>query len=207
MPPIVVHQDKEYSQYLHQNIPLEWKFHHTPYGYMDRYQWLKTMSNFSNICGASPINNQIILFDGHDSQFDDCYPKQMQRKKIEPLILKAVDSINDQPKDNGPNKKLKALCNTSEAKWMLNCGTLRFQPYHMNSVLVETQEAFTISADNNIRDSFAKTRLLPSALPTLKQIHMHVQPPSKHPQKASIRFQKTNLHLFSCLIQRPTTLR
>ena len=43
---------------------------------------------------------------------------------------------------------------------MLKYGTMRFQPHHMNSVLVETWEAFTVSSGNIIRDSFAKTHLL-----------------------------------------------
>ena len=60
--PIVVHQSTEYSEYIHFNIPLERTFHHTTYGYIDRGGWLKVMTKFSNICGASPVNNQIIFF-------------------------------------------------------------------------------------------------------------------------------------------------
>ena len=71
MPPIVVHQSKEYSQGIHHNTPLDWTFHHTPSGYIDRYGWLKAMTQFSNICGASPVNSQIIFFDGHNSYFYD----------------------------------------------------------------------------------------------------------------------------------------
>ena len=37
----------------------------------------------------------------------------------------------------------------------------------MNSVLVETWEAFTVSAGNIIVDSFAKTRLLPLSPPNM----------------------------------------
>ena len=43
---------------------------------------------------------------------------------------------------------------------MLKYGNMSFQPHHVNSILVETWEAFTVSAGNIIRDSFAKTRLL-----------------------------------------------
>ena len=67
--PIVVHQSKEYIEDLHQNTPLDRTFHHTQYGHMDRDWWLKAMTQFSNIWGASPVNNQIIFFDGHDSHF------------------------------------------------------------------------------------------------------------------------------------------
>ena len=44
---------------------------------------------------------------------------------------------------------------------MLKYGITRFQSHHINSVLVETREAFTVSAGNIIRDSFAKTHLPP----------------------------------------------
>ena len=60
--PIIVHKSKEYSQDLHFKIPLEWKVHHTPHGYMDRYVWLKSMTQSSNAYGASPLNNQILYF-------------------------------------------------------------------------------------------------------------------------------------------------
>ena len=109
MPPIVVHQAKDYSQDLHHNIPLDCTVHHTPYGYIDRDGWIKAMTKFSNRCGASPVNNQMIFFNGHDSHFDGCALTQMQKKNIHPFILKVSDSINYQPNDNGPNSKLKAL--------------------------------------------------------------------------------------------------
>ena len=44
IPPFIVHQSKEYYQYLYLNIPLDWIFHHTSSGYMYRYGWLKTMT-------------------------------------------------------------------------------------------------------------------------------------------------------------------
>ena len=69
------------------------------------------MTQFSNICGASPVNNHILFFDGHDSHFDDRALTHMQSKNIQTSILKAGDSINDHPNDNGPNLTLKALYN------------------------------------------------------------------------------------------------
>ena len=50
---------------------------------------------------------------------------------------------------------------------MLKYGTLKFQPHHMNSVLVETLEAFTVSSGNIIRERFAKTHLLPLSPPDM----------------------------------------
>ena len=103
MPPVIVHQAKEYSQDLHHNIPLEWTVHHTSSGYMDRDGWLKAMTQFSNICSASPVNNQILFFDGNDSHFINRALTLMQIKNIQPFIVKAGDSINDHPNDNMPN--------------------------------------------------------------------------------------------------------
>ena len=48
VPPVVVHQSKEYSQDLHHSIPLDWTVYHTPYGYMDRDEWLNVMTQLSN---------------------------------------------------------------------------------------------------------------------------------------------------------------
>ena len=167
MYPVIVHQAKEYSQYLHHNIPLDWIVHHTSSGYMDRHGWLKAMTQLSNICGASPVNNQILFFDGQDSHFNDRARTKMQSKNIQPFILKAGDSINNQPNNNGPNSKLKALYNRLKAKWMLNYGTTRLQPHHMNSVLVESWDAFKVSSGKIIVDSFAKTHTPPLIPPNM----------------------------------------
>ena len=83
---------------------------------MYRDGWLKAMTQFSNICSASPVNNQILFFNGHDSHFDGRVLTQMQSKNIQPFILKAGDFINDQPNDNVPNSRLKAFYNLSKAK-------------------------------------------------------------------------------------------
>ena len=134
---------------------------------MDRDGWLKAMIQFYNICRASPVNNQILFFDGHDSHFDNRDLTQIQSKNIHPFILKAGDSINKQPNDNRHNSKLKSLYNVSKAKWILNYGTTSFQPHHINSILVETWEAFMVSAGNIIRDIFSKTHILPLGPPNM----------------------------------------
>ena len=74
------------------------------------------MIQFSNICRASPVKNQILFFDGHDSHFDNRSLPKTQSKNIQPFILKAGDSINDQTNGNGPNSKLKALYNILKTK-------------------------------------------------------------------------------------------
>ena len=91
----------------------------------------------------------------------------MQSKNIQPFILKVGDSINDQPNGNKPNSTLKALYNISNDKWMLKYGTTRFQPHHMISVLVETWEAFKVSAGKIKGYSFAKTHIPPLSPPNI----------------------------------------
>ena len=71
VPPVIVHQAKDYSQDLHYNVPLDWIVHHTPSGYMDRDGWLKSMNQFSNVCSLSPVKNKIMFFDGHGIHFRD----------------------------------------------------------------------------------------------------------------------------------------
>ena len=105
MPPVVVHQAKEYSQDLHHNITFNWKIHHTPYGYMDREGWLKAMIQLSIICGTSPVNNQILLLDGHDSHFNDRALTQTQRNKFSPSYLKRLNLSTISPGTTGVNQK------------------------------------------------------------------------------------------------------
>ena len=50
---------------------------------------------------------------------------------------------------------------------MLKYGTTRFQPHHMNAVLVESWGDFKVSSGNIIVDSFAKTNLLPLSPPSM----------------------------------------
>ena len=111
VPPIIVDQAKEYSQDLHFNIPLDWTVYHKPSGYMDRYGWLKSMTQLSSICSASPVKNQMILFNGHDSQFDDRAPRHTDCRNIQPFVLKSGYSTKNHPNDNGkmPNCSLSTM--------------------------------------------------------------------------------------------------
>ena len=62
--------------------------------------------------------------------------------QLGPFILKAGDSTNDQPNDNGPNLKLKRYYSIAETKWQRKHGTMKFTPTHMNYVLVEMWHSF-----------------------------------------------------------------
>ena len=84
------------------------------------------MTQFSNVFSSFLVNNQILFFDGHNSHFDDRAPRQMNCRNIQPFILKAGNSINNQPNDNGPNSKLNYLYNMVKSVWMLKYGTTKF---------------------------------------------------------------------------------
>ena len=137
MPPMIVHQAENYTQDLHWNIPSDWLVHSTPSGYMDMDGCMKSMSLFSRTCGSIKMNPQVLLFDGHDIHFDDRATHILQSHHISPFVLKAGNSTNDQPNDNGPNLKLKRYYGIAKVKWQRQHGTMKFTPAHMNSVLVE----------------------------------------------------------------------
>ena len=123
MSPIIVHQAKDYYEDIHFNIPLDWEFHHTPPGYMDRDRWLKSITQLFNICGTSLVSNQIFFFYGHDIHFDDHTPIHMDHQNIQTFIMKLGDSVNEQPNYNGTNSKFKSLYNEAKNMWMLKYGT------------------------------------------------------------------------------------
>ena len=138
MPPMIVHQAANYTQYLHWNLPSDWLVHCTPSGYMYRDGWMKEMSILSRTCGSSKMNPQVLFFDGHDSHFDDRATHILRSHRISPFILKAGDSTNDQPNDNGPNRMLKRYYSIARVKWQRQRGIMKFTPTHMNYVLVES---------------------------------------------------------------------
>ena len=107
MPPMIPHQAANYTQDLHWNLPSDWLVRSTPSGYMDRDVWINSISLFSRTYGSSKMNFQFLFFDGHDSHFDDRATHILWSHQISPFILKAGNSTNDQPNDNGPNLILK----------------------------------------------------------------------------------------------------
>ena len=82
---------------------------------MDRDGWLKAMIQLSTVCGTSSINNQIILFNGNGSHFNDCSLCYMEDRNTKPFFLKSGDSGNNQRNDNGPNVELKSHYNDAKA--------------------------------------------------------------------------------------------
>ena len=75
--------------------------------------------------------------------------------------------MNNQPNDNGPNSKMKSIYNVTKSAWIMNYGTTKFSPHHMNFVLVEAWDDFRMSYGNTIRQIFATKKLLPLRPPNL----------------------------------------
>ena len=96
----------------------------------------------------------------------------MENQNIQPFILKAGDSVNDQPNDNVLNAKMKSLYNEAKSACILKYGTTKMLPHHMNSVLVAAWDFFKFSVGKVIRDSFVKNLppLIPSDLTTYNQV-------------------------------------
>ena len=84
---------------------------------------------------------------------------------------------------------------------MLKYGITRFQSHHMNCVLVETWEDFTVSAGNIIRYIFDKNRLLPLSPPNMVT-NTQVCVASIQTSSKGIN----HFHLLMCLLQVQTTL-
>ena len=84
---IIVHQPKEYSTEIHFNIYLDFKVNHKSSEYMDGNVWIKAETQFSNLCGASPVNNCIHFFGGHNNHFYDRALIHLDHQKIQPFLL------------------------------------------------------------------------------------------------------------------------
>jgi hypothetical protein len=172
IPPTVVHQGTEGTADFLLNLPGNWIVHITPSGYMDRDGWFKTIENFTLLSGASATNEQFLYFDGHDSHWDADALALMPERHVEAFFLKAGDSENDQPNDNGPNGCMKSCYNDEKSTWDERFATTPFTPAHMNSVLAKAWAKFTTRAAPIIVRAFEKTRLCP------------VKPPTEHKQYA-----------------------
>ena len=110
----------------------DWIVHATPSGYMDRDGWLKTIKNFCDNCNASEGNPQFLFFDGHDSHWDPDALELLHNNHVETFFLKAADSENDQPNDNGPNALLKGCYNEQKGLWDEKYPAEKFTPPYMN---------------------------------------------------------------------------
>ena len=128
---------------------------------MDRDGWLKTTENFSNLLGACKANPQFPFFDGHGSHWDSDSLDILSKRNLHPFFLKAGDSTNDQPNDNGPNATFKACYNDAKDEWDEKFGTTQYTPPHMNGVIVKAWTKFTLRAAPIVVKAYDKNNLHP----------------------------------------------
>ena len=121
---------------------------------------------FTKLSGASKGNIQILFYDGHDSHWDADALDIMATSFVQPFVLKAGNSENDQPNDNGSNAKLKSCYNDRKSKWTRKFLSHPFSPAHMNTVIVAAWSDFLLDSAGIIRRSFFKTKLCPLQPPS-----------------------------------------
>ena len=70
---------------------------------------MKSTMHFNYVCGSKKINTQVLLYDGHDSHFEEKAIQILRSDHIKPFVLKVGDPRNDQKNDNGPSLKQKGM--------------------------------------------------------------------------------------------------
>ena len=161
IPPVVVHKSNHHTKYLHHNIPIDWIVYNSPSIYMDYDGCHKFMAHFPSMCCSSPLNSQVLFYDGHGRNIDDREFDILHRQHIQYFTLNSGDYVHYQPNNNDPNTKFNILYGNARMNCMEHHGNLKFTPSCMNSVLVETWEAFKISSTTITQKDFKNTHLLP----------------------------------------------
>ena len=115
---------------------------------------------FASMYCSSPLNTQVIFYDGHDINFDGSSLKILWSHHIYYFIQKAGDSVNDQQNDNGQKLNLNHLYGNTIMNLVRKHETLNFTPLHMNAILFETCEAFKLSSATITQEYLNKTHLI-----------------------------------------------
>ena len=114
---------------------------------MDRDGFTKAMMHFKTVCGSNKLNPKVLFYDGLERNFYERAIHILRYNHIKPFSLKAGDSGNDQPNDNGPKINLEGLYSQSRINWQRQHVTLNLKNSHMNTVLAEKWRAFQLSSD------------------------------------------------------------
>ena len=67
------------------------------------------MNQLYTVNGASTINNKIVFFDGHSSNFNDLTFSYMDDQNTKTFVLNSGEYGNDHLNKNGPNVKQESL--------------------------------------------------------------------------------------------------
>ena len=138
IPPCVVHQAAQLSEFHALNLPLDWCVHASDSGYMDRDGWFKVAVHFQKWCG--PLRPQYLFFDAHDSHWDSDALKLWSEDQLFPFFLRAHGSEDDQINDNGPNAKFHSYYDEETAAWQETHPGVKDTPAYVNSRLTGAWE-------------------------------------------------------------------
>ena len=128
---------------------------------MDHYGWHRWIYQSVSMCCSSPLNPQVLFYDGCDIKFDHMSLEILCKHNIQYFILNTGSYVHDQPNDNSPNMKLNNLYGNPINNWMRHNGTLKFTPAHMNYVLVAIWESFGLSSTKITHNYFKRTHIPP----------------------------------------------
>ena len=140
--PVRLHQSNQYRKDLHYNITSYWEVHNTPLRYMDRDGWIKCILRLSSTCFSFPLNTKVSPYDRHYKHFGYRELNILWSCHIQYFILTSGGSVYHLPSDNEPNVKFNNMYGNIRMDWMRKDITLKFNMDHMNSIPVETLEAF-----------------------------------------------------------------
>jgi len=141
--------------------------HCSPSGYNDRAGFLKIAQHFLTHAPGAGKHDLFLFIDGHDSHWCPEALQLLKTNKVHVFFLRAANSENDQPNDNGPNAHIKALHSEMvEARMCALAESGDFRTTKMcaqlfNEIFQATWAAFQLDAGRIIVSAFARTGLHP----------------------------------------------
>lgn len=164
LPPTICHKSKNLNKSHTLYLP-NWTVHATESGYFDRDGFFKSMTAFVQQSNTSAANPQFLFLDGHDSHWDADALKYARDRHVHVFFLKAGDSENDQPLDNGPNALLKRCYYDALSDWEEQYPNTALSPAYFNMIVAKAFEEFKLKCAVPIKHAFEKTHLFPLRFP------------------------------------------
>ena len=109
---------------------------------MDQDRWFKIISNFTQLSGVGISNPQYFHFSVHGSHWNADTLGIIKYGHVHPYLIKAQDSIDNQPNDNCANGYMKNLYWHDKSGWDQMLGTTHSHLPHMNRVIGKVYAMF-----------------------------------------------------------------
>jgi hypothetical protein len=166
IPPMLVHQDgamHTISGDKIMNLEGNTVVHSTSSGYMDKEGFRAYVQHFAHHVQPQKGHLQYLYIDGHDSHFDHTAMDGALSLHVRVMLLKANDSVNDQPQDNGMNACLKAKYNVRFELFRRRFYSVPFTPFMFNQVFTDAWNDYISDPKlpRTVIKAFAKTGLHP----------------------------------------------